>query len=96
VIDNALSLSFSQLLVAPARHPAAFRVDAMGPQGRQQLIVLHNGILSFNVSGYDPSQPVVIDPSISYSTYLGGSGTYYGYAVALSCRTRRNHCRSEP
>jgi hypothetical protein len=32
---------------------------------------------------YDPAQPVVIDPAISYSTYLGGTDDDYGFAIAV-------------
>ncbi len=31
--------------------------------------------VAFDVSGYDPSQTLVIDPVLDYSTYLGGSST---------------------
>jgi len=35
------------------------------------------------VGAYDPSQPLVIDPVLSYRTYLGGSGDDEANAVAL-------------
>jgi hypothetical protein len=33
--------------------------------------------------GYDPSLPLVIDPTITYSTYLGGVRTDEGHAITL-------------
>jgi len=33
--------------------------------------------------GYNPSLPVVIDPVLAYSTYLGGSDTDWGWAIAV-------------
>jgi hypothetical protein len=37
--------------------------------------VLHGSHrVGFALTGYDTSLPLVIDPVISYSTYLGGSG----------------------
>jgi hypothetical protein len=37
--------------------------------------VVHGGRQAgFALGGYDPSLPLVIDPAITYSTYLGGSG----------------------
>jgi len=37
----------------------------------------------FDVGAYDPSRQLVIDPNLSYSSYLGGSGDDYGNAVAV-------------
>jgi hypothetical protein len=37
----------------------------------------------FKVGAYDTSEPLVIDPVLEYSTYLGGSGADYGRAIAL-------------
>src|SRR5262249_48182292 len=36
--------------------------------------VLHGEQVGFAVGPYDPARPLVIDPVLSYSTYLGGSG----------------------
>ena len=48
-----------------------------GPDGRVLVAggyVVYGDQVSFEVSDYDPSRPLVIDPVIVYSTYLGGSG----------------------
>src|SRR5262249_1688500 len=38
--------------------------------------------VGFAVSGdYDRSKPLTIDPTVSFSSYLGGSGTDKGYAI---------------
>ena len=37
----------------------------------------------FALGPYDHAKPLVIDPVLSYSTYLGGSGNDYGYAIAV-------------
>jgi hypothetical protein len=39
--------------------------------------------VAFAVGHYDPNQPLIIDPTLSYSTYLGGSGDDVAYAIAL-------------
>ncbi len=39
--------------------------------------------VGFAVGAYDPSQPLVIDPQIVYSTFLGGSGDDYANSVAV-------------
>jgi uncharacterized protein YcfJ len=48
-----------------------------------------DGQVGFQVGAYDPSRPLVIDPVLSYSTYLGGAGstgfdTAFGIAVDQS------------
>ncbi len=50
-------------------------------EGRYRL--LDGGEVSFTVSGYDRNLPLVIDPLISFSTYLGGAGSDYAYDVAV-------------
>jgi hypothetical protein len=42
-----------------------------------------DGTFGFTVGGYDPSDPLVIDPGLAYSTYLGGSGQDLGRGIAL-------------
>ena len=39
--------------------------------------------IHFALGPYDHTKQLVIDPVLSYSTYLGGSGNDYGYAIAL-------------
>jgi hypothetical protein len=38
--------------------------------------------VGFQVAAYDSSKPLVIDPIVAYSTYLGGNGYDYGTDVA--------------
>ncbi len=38
----------------------------------------------FELGAYDPTKPLVIDPVLSYATYLGGSGGDIGYAIAVN------------
>jgi hypothetical protein len=45
--------------------------------------VLSDGQIGIAVGGYDHRLPLVIDPMLSYSTYLGGSGTDIGADIAV-------------
>lgn len=45
--------------------------------------LLGGGRVGFDVGRYDPSRPLVIDPVVSYSTYLGGTGGEAGRAIAV-------------
>jgi hypothetical protein len=42
--------------------------------------------VSFEVAAYDTSRPLVIDPMLVYSTYLGGSGGDFGDGIAVDDR----------
>jgi sugar lactone lactonase YvrE len=49
-----------------------------------RFTLLTGDSVGFAVSEYDRSMPLVIDPTLSYSTYLGGSnGASYGTAIAV-------------
>ena len=39
--------------------------------------------IGFEVAAYDASRPLIIDPVLSYSTYLGGSAGDFGNAIAV-------------
>ena len=49
--------------------------------GGYRLVDAHT--VAFAIGQYDRSQPLVIDPVLSYSTYFGGSAGETAYAVAL-------------
>jgi uncharacterized protein (TIGR03437 family) len=40
----------------------------------------------FAIDSYDPTKPLVIDPVLTYATYLGGSAGDYGQAVAMDAQ----------
>jgi Beta-propeller repeat len=39
--------------------------------------------VGFQVGSYDPTRPLVIDPVVTYSTYLGGHGSDGGFGIAV-------------
>jgi hypothetical protein len=47
------------------------------------FVVASNSEVVFYVVGYDPKRALLIDPVLSYSTYLGGSGWDEGYGIAV-------------
>lgn len=38
---------------------------------------------TFSVDTYNPKYPLIIDPELTYSTFLGGSDSEYGYSIAV-------------
>lgn len=45
--------------------------------------LLGNNTLGFRLGNYDRTRPLVIDPALAYSTFLGGSGMDVASAIAL-------------
>ena len=48
-----------------------------------QFVLLGQNEVGFTVGAYDASLPLTIDPVLSYSTYLGGSGGDTGEGIAV-------------
>jgi len=69
------------------RRPIAYQYHKSNPAKKHFLTASyvlkgHNRV-GFEVPDYDPRAPLVIDPSLVYSTYLGGNGGDTGNAIAL-------------
>jgi len=39
--------------------------------------------VGFALGSYDPAHPLIIDPTLTYSTFLGGNSADYGYAITV-------------
>jgi Beta-propeller repeat len=59
------------VLLAPGR-----QTSRDGRHGAERLV-------GFVVGRYDRSRPLVIDPALVYSTFLGGNGANFGVAIAV-------------
>ncbi len=82
------------LEVAMGLKKMSFQLPAVyqsGTQGRETLkgrFVLRSGNeVGFEVAGYDPSRPLVIDPTFTlvYSTYIGSTAAYFHNELADFC-----------
>jgi hypothetical protein len=47
-----------------------------------RFVLLNNGHVGFQVGAYDATQTLYVDPTVTFSTYFGGSGTDQGNAIA--------------
>ena len=63
--------------------PVAYQKKGRGKEFVQVAYVVKGNEYGFKVGDYDRTKDLVIDPALSYSTYLGGSGNDSGYAVAV-------------
>lgn len=64
--------------------PVAYQ-EANGLKEEVAVSYVPNGVgaIGFQLGAYDLSRPLIIDPVLIYSTYLGGSGFDQGYAIAV-------------
>jgi uncharacterized protein (TIGR03437 family) len=49
-------------------------------------VILDKRSFGFAISQYDPTKPLVIDPTLIYSTYLGGSGADQANGIAVDAQ----------
>jgi hypothetical protein len=45
--------------------------------------VAPDGAIAFSIGSYDPAALLTLDPTLAYSTYLGGSDNDWGYGIAV-------------
>ena len=76
VLDKDGELLLRKPLVYQERNGA--RTEVAGG-----FLLLGSRQVGIQVGRYDPRLPLVIDPVLSYSTYLGGSGDDGGFGIAL-------------
>jgi hypothetical protein len=74
--DLVLSVSSGQVALQKPVIYQNVRGDRHAIQGRYVLAANHR--VSFAVADYDRSAPLIIDPVLNYSTYLGGSASPNG------------------
>ena len=48
-----------------------------------RYVLKSEGEVTFEIASYDRTLPLIIDPVLSYSTYLGGSDMDYGNGIAV-------------
>ncbi|HEX3820121.1 MAG TPA: choice-of-anchor D domain-containing protein [Candidatus Sulfotelmatobacter sp.] len=69
------------------RKPVAYQTEEV-PGDRKRLVAANYTLdsesrVSFKLGAYDHDKPLLIDPILSYSTYLGGSSDDYGDSIAV-------------
>jgi uncharacterized repeat protein (TIGR01451 family) len=65
------------------RKPIAYQQDASGKVPVEAAFALEGNAVGFRLGAYDRSRPLVIDPSLVYSTFLGGGFTDYAGGIAV-------------
>jgi HYDIN/CFA65/VesB-like, Ig-like domain/Beta-propeller repeat len=79
--DLVLTVSDGQVYL---RRPRAYQGKGEGRREVAVNYVLRAGNkVGFGLGAYDHHQELVIDPVLSYSTYLGGKGGDVGYGIAV-------------
>jgi Concanavalin A-like lectin/glucanases superfamily/Beta-propeller repeat len=78
-----LVLSVGQSSVT-AHAPVVYQdIDGVRQSVEGHYVLLGNNEVGFEVGDYDTSLKLVIDPTLTYATYLGGNSTDQGFGVAV-------------
>ena len=75
-VSSSPSPSLASASGLDARHPSLVTLHS-------SFVLASNNEVAFRVAGYDPKRVLLIDPVLSYSTYLGGSGYDAGQGIAV-------------
>lgn len=79
--DLVLHVADSEVLL---RKPTVYQQVVGGRKEIPSRYVLRSRrVIGFEVTAYDANRSLVIDPVLSYSTYLGGSNGGFGNAIAV-------------
>ncbi|MBN1419595.1 MAG: SBBP repeat-containing protein [Planctomycetes bacterium] len=66
------------------RRPVAYQPTEGEPRAiAGRFVARGERRIGFEIGPYDRTRPLVIDPTLSYSTFLGGSGWDIGYSIAV-------------
>jgi len=92
---NPRELEFD-FVVAPGANPRQIRLKLDSPDLRIRLpriyqndhvipgrVIRRGNRVTFDVAAYDHSQPLVIDPTLSYAAVFGGGGSDQGTVIAV-------------
>ena len=71
--------------------PVVYQPVSVNPKSQIQnprsvdgrYLLLADNRIGFEIGAYDKTLPLIIDPVLSYSTYLGGAGDDYAYGIAV-------------
>jgi hypothetical protein len=67
------------------RRPVAYQIDGVTKQLVPASYILKGkNQVAFRLAAYDPRRPLVIDPVLAYSTYLGGSNIDVANGIAVA------------
>ena len=79
--DLVMTVGYEEIL---QRRPVVYQmVDGQRRELRAEYVLSGKEEVGIAVEGYDPGQPLVIDPVLVYASYLGGSEAESGEALAL-------------
>jgi hypothetical protein len=66
--------------------PVAWQESANGRVPiESRYFIAKDGTVRFSLGPYDKSKPLIIDPTLTYSTFFGGSNDDPAYKIALDC-----------
>jgi hypothetical protein len=81
---NAGDVATSQPLIITEQAPLAWQeIAGQKREVGARFSIAQDGSIAFALNDYDSAYPLIIDPYITFGTYLGGIGSDAGFGVAL-------------
>jgi gliding motility-associated-like protein len=62
-------------------YPYTYQYDAKGKKEIANRYVVKDNIVRFDVKGYDPKQPLIIDPTLIFSSFSGSTANNWGFTA---------------
>jgi uncharacterized repeat protein (TIGR01451 family) len=81
--DGDLILQHANAQIVEQRPSVYQLIDGQRRSIEGSYAVTREGVVSFKIGVYDKSKPLVIDPTLVYSTYLGGGSDDSGSSIAV-------------
>ena len=81
--DGSLSVAFETGSLSESRPVAWQEADGQRQPVEVGFVRLADDVVGFQVGAYRRDLPLTIDPTLSWNTFLGGSGFDYGFGIAV-------------
>ncbi|MEE8574950.1 MAG: SBBP repeat-containing protein, partial [Thermodesulfobacteriota bacterium] len=81
--NGELQVGLKEALLVQKKPFIYQEIDGKRAEVEGSFVIEDDTTYGFELASYDKTKELVIDPVLDYSTFLGGTGTDFGYAIAV-------------